>query len=126
MSIADFISSKLNQTCVYWGTPQEDGYGTKTYGEPVELACRWEDRVQLVKNEIANTEFLSRAVVYLSQDVEIDGVLYLGVLDDLDSDAIDDPFKQDGTYIIKIFDKIPSLNTPTVFIRTATLSEYLF
>jgi hypothetical protein len=126
MSIASFILNKLNQTCVYWANPQDDGYGGKTFDEPVEIVCRWEERVQLVKSEIANTEFISRAVVFINQDVDLNGFLYLGTLDDMDSDSQENPMKQDGAYIIKIFDKIPSLNDSTAFIRTATLSEYLF
>jgi hypothetical protein len=126
MSIMSFITKSCIQTCVYWANPREDGFGTKVYDAPVEISCRWEDKVQLVKNEIANTEFLSRAIVYVLQDVDQEGVLFLGRLTDLIPGAVTNPLSQDGAYIIKIFEKIPALQSTTEFVRKASLSEYLF
>lgn len=126
MSIMDFIASACTQTAVYWGNPQRKGTGGWTYDAPVEISCRWDDKIQLVKNEIANTEFLSRGEVIVLQDVDEEGVIFLGSLTDLVEGADTNPYKQTGAYMIKQFLKTPRLYSTTEFFRKILLSEYLY
>ena len=123
MSIVDTITRNCKQTAVYWGTPTNDGYGTFTYADPVEIYCRWEAVTIKVKGD-AGIEFVSRAEVYVSQDVDLNGLLYLGDLDDLDSDEEDDPMTISDIQIIKGFTKIPALNSTTKFLRKAIIKPW--
>jgi len=130
MSIGAIIERNCSQLCVYWGNPKNDGRGGYTFDEPVELACKWEEMKQLVTDSKGNT-ITSRATVYLTIDVEEEGMLYNGTLDDIydeyesSSNAIDDPRKIKGAFVIKKFDKIPALGSDSVFLRKAYLTPSL-
>jgi len=63
---------------VYWGNPQPSGVGY-AYDEAVEIVGRWEER-QEIFIDANGREQLSNAVVYLAQDVDVNGYLYLGAL----------------------------------------------
>lgn len=138
MSVIDkLLAKKCKQTAVYWGNPVEDGFGGKTFDDPIELSpdddngVRWEEKVQVIIDE-NGVSHISRAVVFLQQDVDVEGCLYLGTLDDLvdylDSSAgsyIDPMDVEEGICIIKRFEKTPSLNSSDVFLRKAFLTPWL-
>lgn len=119
MDIIDMITANCNQTAVYWGSPTADGYGGFTFDDAVEISCRWEDKIGVFTNNRGEQVF-SKAEVYVLQDLDENGYLYLGELDDLSSNP-DDPMAEDNTYIIKRFDKSPRLGSTTEFIRKAYL-----
>jgi len=126
MSVSNVIDRMCKQTAVYWGAPVNDGYGGKTFGSmyPIEIDCRWEDKVQLVSmigDDRKTVEVVSNAQVFVTQDLDEGGWLFLGTLDDLDSDEEEDPMKADGAYEIKRFDKSPQLHSTSDFIRKAYL-----
>jgi hypothetical protein len=112
----------LKQKAVYWAPGGEDSggsdfdaYGKPMYTNPAEIDCRWEDRVEeFVASD--GTRTVSRAVVYVGQDVRTGGVLMLGTLGDIDSGS--DPKVNDGAWEIRRFDKLPTLKA-TKFLRTA-------
>ena len=110
------------QVAVYWGNPQNDGYGGFTFDDPVEVACRWEGKTAM-EMSLDGSSQVSVTSVLLTQDVDLNGYLYLGTLDDLDSDEAEDPMKVDTAYIIKRFDKIPMVRKTDEFVRTAWLYE---
>ena len=129
--ITSLLTRNCNQTCVYWGNPVNDGEGGKTFDDPVELACRWEEMVQVVTDAKGN-EVTSRALVYLLQDVDEEGMLFLGTLTDLSSAEEDDPLGIEAgdhsgqkAYVIKRFQKIPALGSTTEFVRKAFLTPSL-
>jgi hypothetical protein len=132
MSIQNFIQRQLSQKCVYWGSPAEDGEGGNTYASPVEIDCRWENMTQIVVDSKGN-EITSRALVFVEQDLDVEGRLYLGTLENLydlptlDSSAseLNDPAKIENTFIIKRFQKTPALNSTTEFLRKAYLTPSL-
>ena len=130
MGIGSFISSKLNQSAVYWGNPQDNGYGGFTYDDPVEIKCRWEDMHQVV-TATNGEEVVSRAVVYVDVDLEENGVIYLGTMEDLiessgeSSGEIIPTNIEKGACIIRRWEKVPALNSSTEFIRTAYLTPYI-
>ena len=104
-----FPNNNLTQTAVYWGSPTNDGYGGFTYADPVEISCRWEYKRELfMDNE--GRQLISNAGVQVSQDLDIQGLLFLGDLDDLDSDQEESPIGVDGVFEIKQLDKIPTIN----------------
>jgi len=117
------------QTAVYWGNPQNDGSGGKTFDAPVELTppengVRWEDMHQLVADAKGN-EITSRALVFVNQDVDEEGMLYLGTLASLSVAQKADPMIVDGAHTIKRFQKTPSLHSTTDFLRKAYLTPSL-
>ena len=71
MGIENFITRTCSQTAVYWGTPVADGYGGKTFVDPVEISCRWENRVEKISRVGSRTgeEIISQARVFVTQDV---------------------------------------------------------
>ena len=126
MSIAAMLIRNYKQTCVYWGNPVADHVGGFTFNSPIELACRWEDMIQVISDN-KGSEITSRAVVYLLQDVQEQGMLFLGTLDDLYNieSIITDPKVFEHTFIIKRFDKSPGLGSTTDFLRKAYLTPSL-
>jgi hypothetical protein len=124
MGITSLLTRQCKQVAVYWGNPVNDGEGGFTFDDPVELYCRWEEMKQVVTDN-KGVEVSSRAVVYLLQDVDEEGMLYLGRLTDLSSAEEGDPKTVEGAYIIKRFEKTPALGSTTVFVRRAYLTPSL-
>jgi len=137
MGLENVLRRQFKQKCVYWGSPVNDGQGGYTFADPVELDCRWERMDQIVKDD-KGKEFTSRAVIFLGQDVDYDGLLYLGTLDNLydivdESSAgiLDDPktfFADHPTapiFTIRRFQKVPALGSTTDFLRKAYLTPSL-
>jgi len=120
MGIERFIQKVCVQTAVYWGSPQEDGYGGFTFDEPVEIACRWEDKTQIVAG-MDGQEVTSDTEVLVTQDLDYNGYLYLGELDDLDSDELDNPMTVSGAKPIISISKIPMIKSTTEFVRQVFL-----
>jgi hypothetical protein len=121
MSVYETLVRSCVQTAVYWGTPVKDGYGGFTFASPVEIACRWEDRIgQFTSNK--GEQIYSKATVYVLQDLEEDGWLFLGTLADITGEAdIGAPKEIDNAYEIKRFDKLPIFASETEFVRKAYL-----
>lgn len=132
MGLTALLTRTCKQVCVYWGNPTNDGEGGKTFDDPVELYCRWEELSQVVTDN-KGAEITSRAVVYLLQDVDEEGMLYLGTLEDLyddyatDSSAgeVENPIGIEGAYVIKRFEKLPVLGSTTEFSRRVYLTPSL-
>jgi hypothetical protein len=131
MGIINIITKNCAQPAVYWGGPVNDGYGGKSFDDPIQIYCRWENKSQLIRLDDGN-EISSRAIVYVLQDLDVEGVLCLGSLADLNLDdaddssaAWDDPMKIDGAQIIKKFEKSPVLGSTTEFYYKAWLTPLL-
>ena len=130
MGIETEIARTFTQKCVFWGSPVNDGQGGFTFASPVELSCRWEEMHQVVTDSKGN-EITSRALVFVPSDVVEEGMLYLGTLDDLydlygesSGGALDSPKDISGTYIIKRFQKTPSIDG-SGYLRKAYLTPSL-
>jgi len=118
------ITKHHKQTMVYWGNPADDGYGGLTFDLPVEIKGRWEDKQKLFINANGK-QSVSRAIVFLGQDVDLRGYLYLGELSDLSSAQESDPANITNAFEIQAFGKIPN-HRGTKFERKAWLSTYDF
>ena len=119
MGIEALLIRTCDQTAVYWGAPVPDGSGGQTFATPVEIACRWENTNTVIVASDGR-EVVITAVVHLTQDVEEQGFLHLGALDDLDSD----PEPEDSAvnaYEIRRFDKMAGMKPVTEFVRVAYL-----
>ena len=119
MSFTNFVTRSCKQTIVYWGTPVKDGRGGSTFADPVELLARWEKIDEVIK-AADGREVVSKARVWVLQDVDEQGYIYLGELDDLESNP-DDPREIDGANEILAFRKLPVFGSTTEFIRRASL-----
>lgn len=118
--MADLISKMRKQVAVYWSSPVEDGYGGATFADPAEITVRWEQKQELFIDRFGN-EVRSNAVVYVGQDVDLGGYLYLGELTDLDSTVITPEDVTTGSvYEIRGFAKSPTI-AGTKFVRKAWL-----
>lgn len=131
MGIITTLERQYKQDCVYWGNPQNDGEGGFTFDEPVELKCRWEETKQVVSDAKGNM-IASRAVVFTKQDLDEEGYLFLGTLEDVydlvgesSEGGCDDPASVEGAYIIKRFQKTPALGSTTEFLRSSFLTPSL-
>lgn len=130
MSIANFITRMCRQDAVYWGNPQNDGFGGMTFDDPIEIKCRWQEQHQILE-DMDGIRTVSRAEVILLQDVDEEGCLYLGTLDDLEDylessgGSYINPKDVEEAFIIKRFEKVPAVGSTTEFLRTAYLSPWL-
>lgn len=83
---SNLVTSMLNQTALYWGSPAPDGYGGSLYSAPRQIACRWQDGNASFIDQMGR-EVVSKASVYVGEDLAIGGHLRLGSLADLSSGA---------------------------------------
>lgn len=113
------ITHLLKQTAVYWAAPTKDGYQTPTFSTPSEISVRWENKSVLFVDENGK-EVRSKATIYIDQDVDLDGYLFLGEVDDLSSDAQSDPRKENDAYPIRGVDNLCSFDG-TTYVRRALL-----
>lgn len=119
MSTLGFISKNLSQTLVHWANPVDDGYGYFTFDDPVEISGRCEYKVELVRSG-EGEEVVSKAQAYLGQEVQEKEYLYLGTLDDMDSNP--DPRDVEGAMQVLTFEKIPRLGSSTEFVYKVYLN----
>ena len=83
---SSLVVGMLKQVAIYWGTPVADGYGGSSYAAPREIPCRWQDGNAVFINQLGQ-EIVSKASVYVAEDLAIGGHLRLGLLADLSSGA---------------------------------------
>jgi hypothetical protein len=130
MSILGFIKKVAAQTAVYWPSPQNDGQGNMIWGDPVELKVRWDNTTKLIRDAKGKEVACQAEILVAGQlqndgtvtpiDLDVDGRLYLGSIDDLDSGQVDDPMQVAAFAIIR-FDKNPLCRKVDKFVRTAYL-----
>ncbi len=132
MGIEAFIKRKLNQTAVYWGNPVNNGYGGFSYDDPIEIKCRWEDSNQVVV-EMNGEQIISRAIIYPDTDLQENGVLFLGDMEDIiessgESSGEITPLslsESQRPYIVRRWEKEPCLNSTSDYMRKAYLTPYI-
>lgn len=103
---------------VYWGSPTFDNDGSTSFAEPVELKCLWVEKIELVRDE-KGKEIVSRARVYVNQDLEENGMVYRGEVADLTVEQKLNPVSLGSAYEVLVFTKTPSLVTPEEYNRVA-------
>ena len=120
-TIADHISDICIHTAVYWGSPQNNGFGRMTYDDPVEISCFWIDEQEtLIDND--GKEWVTKAKVFVLQDIDEQGVLYLGSLSGLTDSQKSDPVASlDKAREVKRFLKTPSLYDDDTYVRKVIL-----
>lgn len=71
----------LLQTALYWPPETPDGLGGHSYGDAVEISCRWQDVAVLFRGP-SGEELTSTAVVYVDRVLEMKGYLALASFTD--------------------------------------------
>jgi len=110
----------LTQTAIYWAPAGKDNYGMQTYSDPVEIPCRWQWKQELFVDD-RGKEQISHAIVYINQDLELNGEIMLGDLDDLSSSQEEAPHDSGvDAYTIRSFAKSPDIEG-RVYVRKVWL-----
>jgi hypothetical protein len=120
MGLQEFISSVCVQTAVYWAPGTRDGFGQPARTTGVEIACRWDDTTELIINR-QGKEVASRAKVLITQDLNVEGYLYLGILSSLSTEQKTNPKLVSTAYPIQKIDKNPEFKSTSKFVRTVYL-----
>lgn len=117
MSI-DRLMKKVTKddTAVYWANPVVSADGSFTFDTPVEVNCFWNDVNELIRTDDGR-EVVSRAKVYVVQDLDDKGMLFHGKLTDLTTAQKNDPRTVDNAYEVKKIMKVPSIRVPGEFSR---------
>jgi hypothetical protein len=123
MSIPKFIKKIAVQTAVYWGNPVNDGYGGYTYDAPVEIKCRWEEKVRTIADVFGEYR-LSKATVLVNDPLDYNGYLYLGTLAEVNAMTgvtTSKPKTIPMAFAIIAYDKIPLIKSTTQFVNIVYL-----
>jgi len=109
-----FVDWPCQQKAVYWGLGSEetggrdyDDYGKPLYSQAAEIDCRWDDSTEEILMA-DGTRDLSQAQVMVASEVNVRGVLWLGLL--VDVVDLDDPKNNEGAYEIRRVDKNPDID----------------
>ena len=97
------FARNLKQDVTRWPITGSDGFGGFTFGEPVCIKGRWEDRSELFLN-LDNEEEVSNAIIYLNTDIEVGDYFALG-----DYTATNDPGTLDVAFRSRNKNKITDL-----------------
>jgi hypothetical protein len=105
-----------NQTAIYWAPDGVDSFGQPTFTDLVEIACRWENKNEVFIDKTAR-EARSTAVIYPDQELQEEGMLFLGTLDDLSSGQENDPRSIADAGEIKAVGSSPNLKATSLFYK---------
>ncbi len=108
-----FYRRQLKQTATYWSPGTRDSFGNITFGAPVAIPCRWEDKSEQFMSR-GTEEIISSSIVFINQDVVEGGYMFLG------TSAAADPEGVEGAVVIQKFEKIPDIRGRN-FVRKAIL-----
>jgi len=125
MSIEKFIEKVCVQPAVYWGNPRMGPHGQLVFDPPVQIKVRWEEKLNIVTDS-EGREKVSKAKVLVTQDLEVEGRLYLGSLKELEvreekSPVNLNPCDIPAAHEILRFDKLPMIRSKKEFVRSAYL-----
>ena len=115
------ITRMRKQRATWWESIGIDNYGQKTYADPVEIWCRWED--VLIEVILANNEKVTaKTTVYVDREMKVGDYLKYGLLDEETGtgEIYGDPTTLTGAFEIIRFEKLPNLRN-TEYLLTAYL-----
>jgi len=111
-ALLNFVKSVCVQYAWYWANQGNTGYGGISYADPVRVSCRWDGKVQLVKDPTGK-EVISSAEVLVLQEMTIDGLLLL-----TDPDNTTPPPNSNGAVPIIQKVTVPLFKSTDLFVRT--------
>lgn len=101
---ARLINNFKKQNAVYWANPVNDGYGDYTFDSPVEIQVQWENKQEKFVSALNGEEVISRAVIFVPQDLAIQGMLSLMSIANISSSELP---ADNNAYEIKASEKVP-------------------
>ena len=101
----------LEQIATYWPPGNNDGFGDVSFGTPITVQVRWQNKAELFRDDQAN-EVVSNAVVYIDQAVENKGYLSLG-----NQTAESSPIGLDAAYEVRAVGNTPNLSNSEVLYK---------
>lgn len=113
-----FLPEFLTGRAVWWVYTGTDRFGDYTYGEPVEVRCRWDDIAAEYLDE-GGARRISNAMVMVDRDMKPGGMLWNGTLEGLTDPGV--PENNEGARKIERFEKSPDPDKGRKFVRTAIL-----
>jgi hypothetical protein len=99
-------TSGLTQSATVW-TATPDGFGGFSFTAPVEILCRWEERMEEFIDRTSQQVVSSAARVFVDRDLSVNDWIFQGV------SAAADPTLVDGAWPIRDFKKITDLRNVT-------------
>lgn len=113
-ALLKFVKSVCVQEAWYWvdDAAVPDGFGGFTYKAPEKIKCRWDDKIQLVRNQNGE-EVTSSAEILVIQDVKLGGTLQL--LEDPEEEI---PTEPTNGYTVLQVAKTPLFRSRNEFVRT--------
>ena len=121
MSIERYLKRvAAKDTAVYWANPAISGDGSFSFDDPVEISCLWTEKIELIQDN-QGKEVVSKAGIWVTQDLANNGMLFHGELTDLSTAEKADPRKRKDAYEIKLFLKKPSIHINGDHIRKAMI-----
>lgn len=98
------VRNAYRQKATYWGSPSPDGAGGFTFSAPREIGCHWQEMATEFTNQAGQIE-VSRAIVYVKENLEIGGYLFEG------KSTATNPQEVQKAFRIKQVSNIPSIRT---------------
>ncbi|AGK97408.1 hypothetical protein [Clostridium pasteurianum] len=94
--MGDILDEYLNQTITYEKYKQSDGLGNGSYEATIDLPCRIEDKIKLVRDKkgnqvvVNNTIYLKGSALTLNVEDKLGGrvVIAVGTITDLDGENV--------------------------------------
>lgn len=107
------IRRMRRQKAVYWQRGAADRYGTYAFEEPVEIDCRWVDRMMEILDS-KGAKSISTSTVYVDRDMVPGDRLKQG---EMDSTTPSDPMQINDAHEVKRVENIPNFKaTETLWI----------
>ena len=94
----------MREDVTYWPRTGQDEFGQPVFDPPQLLKGRWEDRSDVIRNKHGD-EYVSKARVFVTDEIQADGFLYRG--------ATDEETPPEGSLEIQAHARIPDLRTVT-------------
>lgn len=125
MGVLEKLSAKFCvQTAVYWGSPENDGRGKKTFADPIDIKVTWSEKGELVTDKNGK-EVQAQITCLVLQDLDYEGQMCLSSVAELEAvySDISNPYDIDNTFEIISKTKIPMVFKTDDFVRTVYLGK---
>jgi len=118
--LVDFVDQVCVQTAVLWKNPLPDRFGEYEFDDAIEIYCRWDGKQQQIVDENGD-EIVSVAEILLHSQAstQVGEYIMLGVLEDLETNQINDPLSVSNAYRIKNIQSTPLFQSTDQFIQVA-------
>lgn len=109
----------FRQTICAWQNPTRDKFGNITSFEssPTEYLVRWSDKVDFFRGKESGEMEQSSTTILMAEELKIGDYVWLGELDDLDSEQYNDPLTIDGACPVRAVKKTPTMRAEKILYK---------